>query len=153
MAARTVSAKLPIPVFLTDSTGDDATDTTNNALKVTLATTIAGERNASSATDSYVAVRQEANASIISKTTAVTIGGGVANDTHLMGLMIHTALTGTCAITGFADSDGTAQSYTLPAGSVGYKDFLGAINSAGALTFTCSNASDDNLVMVLWRPV
>lgn len=43
MAARTVSAKLPIPVFLTDSTGDDATDTTNNALKVTLATTLAGE--------------------------------------------------------------------------------------------------------------
>ena len=124
----------------------------NSNVGTTLATTLAGERNASSATDSYVAVRQEANASIISKTTAVTIGGGVANDTHLMGLMIHTALTGTCAITGFADSDGVAQTYTLPAGSVGYKDFLGAINSAGALTITCSNASDDNLVMVLWRP-
>ena len=125
----------------------------NSNVGTTLATTLAGERNASSATDSYVAVRQEANASIISKTTAVTIGGGVANDTHLMGLMIHTALTGTCAITGFADSDGVAQTYTLPAGSVGYKDFLGAINSAGALTITCSNASDDNLVMVLWRPL
>jgi len=125
----------------------------NSNVGTTLATTLAGERNASSATDSYLAVRQEANASIISKTTAVTIGGGVANDTHLMGLMIHTALTGTCAITGFADSDGVAQTYTLPAGSVGYKDFLGAINSAGALTITCSNASDDNLVMVLWRPL
>ena len=152
MAARTVSAKLPIPVFLTDSTGDDATDTTNNAVKTTLATTIAGERLSSSASTSYLAVRQEANASIISKTTAVTIGGGVANDTHLMGLLIHTALTGTCAITGFADSDGAAQTYTLPAGSVGYKDFLGALNSAGALTITCSNAFDDNMVMVLWRP-
>jgi hypothetical protein len=124
-----------------------------SAAKTTLATTLAGERNVSSATDSYVAVRQEANAAIISKTTAVTIGGGVANDTHLMGLLIHTALTGTCAITGFADSDGIAQTYTLPAGSVGYKDFLGAINSAGALTITCSNASDDNLVMALWRPL
>ena len=130
-----------------------AWDVVSQAIKVTLATTIAGERNASSATDSYLAVRQESNASIISKTTAVTIGGGVANDTHLMGLMIHTALTGTCAITGFADSDGVAQTYTLPAGSVGYKDFLGAINSAGALTITCSNASDDNLVMALWRPL
>ena len=119
---------------------------------VTHGTLQAGERRHDSATDSYVAVRQEANASIISKTTAVTIGGGVANDTHLMGLMIHTALTGTCAITGFADSDGAAQTYTLPAGSVGYKDFLGATNSAGALTITCSNASDDNLVMGLWRP-
>ena len=113
---------------------------------------LAGERLIDQPTKSYMAVRQEANASIISKTTAVTIGGGVASDTHLMGLMIHTALTGTCAITGFADSDGAAQTYTLPAGSVGYKDFLGAINSAGALTITCSNASDDNLVLVLWRP-
>ena len=152
MAGPSVSKRLPVPVFLTTSAGVDASDTTNNANKVTLATTMAGERLQSSATDSYVAVRQEANASIISKTTAVTIGGGVANDTHLMGLMIHTALTGTCAITGFADSDGIAQTYTLPVGSVGYKDFLGAINSAGALTITCSNASDDNLVMVLWRP-
>ena len=152
MAGPSVSKRLPVPVFLTTSAGVDASDTTNNANKVTLATTLAGERNASSATDSYLAVRQEANASIISKTTAVTIGGGVANDTHLMGLMIHTALTGTCAITGFADSDGAAQTYTLPAGSVGYKDFLGAINSAGALTITCSTAGDDNFVMVLWRP-
>ena len=152
MAGPSVSKRLPVPVFLTTSAGVDASDTTNNANKVTLATTLAGERRIESATESYLAVRQEANASIISKTTAVTIGGGVASDTHLMGLMIHTALTGTCAITGFADSDGVAQTYTLPAGSVGYKDFLGAINSAGALTITCSNASDDNLVMVLWRP-
>ena len=127
-------------------------DLTNEACRSTLATTLAGERNPASSTDSYVAVRQEANASIISKTTAVTIGGGVANDTHLMGLLIHTALTGTCVIAGFADSDGIAQSYTLPVASVGYKDFLGAINSAGALTITCSNAADDNLVMVFWRP-
>ena len=114
--------------------------------------TLAGERLRSSVTNSYLAVRQEANVTIISKTTAVTIGGGVANDTHLLGIMISTALTGTCAITGFADSDGAAQTYTLPAGSVGHKDFLGAFNSAGALTITCSNAADDNLVMVFWRP-
>ena len=121
-------------------------------MPVFLPDALAGERLNDQASKSYLAVRQEANASIVSKTTAVTIGGGVANDTHLMGLMIHTALTGTCAITGFADSDGVAQTYTLPAGSVGYKDFLGALNTAGALTITCSNASDDNLVMVLWRP-
>ena len=152
MAGPSVSKRLPVPVFLTTSAGVDASDTTNDANKVTLATSIAGERLQDQATKSYLEVRQAANASIISKNSAVTIGGGVANDTHLMGLLIHTALTGTCAITGFADSDGAAQTYTLPAGSVGYKDFLGAINSAGALTITCSNASDDNLVMVLWRP-
>ena len=101
----------------------------------------------------YLAVRNEANVSIISKTTAVTIGAGAANDTHLLGLLLTAALTGTCAITGFADSDGAAQTYTLPAATTaGYKDFLAAKNSAGALTITCSNAADDNLVMVLWRP-
>lgn len=128
--------------------GDDVKRT-----PVYLPDAMAGERQTDSATLSYKVTRQEANLNIISKTTTVTIGGGVAGDTHLMGLLIHTALTGTCVITGFADSDGTAQSYTLPAGSVGYKDFLGAINSAGALTLTCSNAADDNLVAVLWRPV
>ena len=91
------------------------------------------------------------NASVISKTTAVTLGGGVANDTKLVGLMITTALTGTCVIAGLADSDGTAQSITLPVGSVGEKNFYRAKNVAGALTVTCSNVADDNLVVVLWE--
>lgn len=125
---------------------------TGNGLWNYLSSLIAGERLSGSASSSYLVVRQEANMSIISKTTAVTIGAGAANDTHLMGILITTALTGTCVITGFADSDGTAQSYTLPVGSVGYKDFLGAINSANAITVTCSNAADDNLVAVFWRP-
>jgi len=114
---------------------------------------IAGLRNPSSPTNAYIPVRQECNLSIISKTTAVTIGAGAANDTHLMGLYIHTALTGTLAITGFADSDDTAQTFTIPAGAVGEFDFKGAINSAGALTMTASNAADDNKIAVLWRPV
>lgn len=112
----------------------------------------AGERNPSSATTSYVAVRNEANLAIISKTAAVTIGGGVAGDTHLLKIEFQTALAGTCVITGFADSDGAAQSITLAIGTVGPKDFLGAINSAGALTITCSDAGDDNKPWVFWRP-
>lgn len=132
---------------------DVPVNVTSGNLNVSEQGNITGLRNPSSSTAAYIPVRQECNLSIISKTTPVTIGGGAANDTHLMGLLIHTALTGTCAIAGFADSDGTAQTYTLPAGSVGYKDFLGAINSAGALIITCSNVADDNLVAVLWRPV
>lgn len=127
-------------------------DLTNNACRTTLATTIAGERNAASATSAYMAVRNEANVAIVSKTTAVTIGGGVANDTHLLGLRIATNLTGSCFLTGFADSDGTAQTYTIATASTGDKEFLGALNSAGAFTITCWSSSDDNLVMVLWRP-
>lgn len=126
---------------------------TSNALHIIEQGNIAGLRNPQSATNAYIPVRDECNLSVISKTTAVTIGGGSANDTHLIGIHITTALTGTCVVAGFADSDAAAQSFTLPAGSVGYKEFKGAINSAGALTITCSNAADDNLVIVLWRPI
>jgi len=101
-------------------------------------------------TDGAQHVVENCNLSIISKTTAATIGGGAASDTYLLGLFVHTALTGTCVITGFADSDGTAQSYTIPASFVGNVPLKG-LNSAGALTITCSNALDDNKVAVMWR--
>ena len=137
--------------------GDGTADNPNRyypliKIKDYLAST-AGERLASSGTDSYVAIRNEANVAVISKTTAVTINTGIVGDTHLLGLHITDALTGTCVITGFADSDGVAQSITLPSATVaGFKDFLGALNSAGPLTVTCSNAADDNKVIVLWKP-
>lgn len=123
----------------------------NGNIRFTHGTVSAGERNPNSSTDSYVVVRQETNVAVISKTTAVTLGGGVANDAHLLGLHILAPLTGTCVITGFADSDGTAQSFTIPAAATGFKDFFAMTNSAGALTITCSNAADDNLVLALWR--
>jgi hypothetical protein len=124
----------------------------NGNLLVALGTLIAGERQQGSATLSYLVVRQEANATVISTTGAVTLGGGAANDTHLLGLQIHTALTGTCVVAGFQDEALGAKSYTFPAASVGFKDFFGAINAAGALTVTCSNAADDDRVIALWRP-
>ena len=40
--------------------------------------------------------RRWANLAVISKTTAVTIGGGVANDTYLKRVIVLAALTGTC---------------------------------------------------------
>jgi hypothetical protein len=124
-----------------NATYDEAT----GAAEVTLVTGL------NKTDDGVTAYIKGVNASVISKTTAVTIGGGVANDTKLVGLIITTALTGTCVIAGLADSDGAAQSITLPVGSVGEKNFYRAKNVAGALTVTCSNASDDNLVVVLWE--
>ncbi|MGL5935268.1 MAG: hypothetical protein ACRCZI_06555 [Cetobacterium sp.] len=113
----------------------------------------AGERLVTSGAASYVAVRNEANVAVISKTTAVTINTGVTGDTHLLGLFLTTALTGTCTISGFGDSDGTAQTITLPAGTTaGHKDFLASLNSAAPLVITCSNAADDNVVLVFWKP-
>lgn len=98
-------------------------------------------------------IGNECRLSVISKTTAVTIGGGAAGDVYLEGLHLTAALAGTCVITGFQDSDGAAQSITLPvATTAGFKDFKGAVNAAGALTVTCSTAGDDNVVSVLWRP-
>ena len=92
------------------------------------------------------------NLYVISGTSAVTVGGGTANDTKLIGIQITAALTGTCAITGFGDSVGAAKTITLPAATpAGFKDFCGARNVAGALTVTCSNAADDDLVGVLWE--
>lgn len=102
--------------------------------------------------DAVTAYDAATNLAVISKTTAVTIGGGAANDTVLVGITVLAALTGTCVVSGFADSDGTAQSFTLPAATAaGYKHMFNAKNSAGALTVTCSNASDDNLVLIHWR--
>jgi len=122
-------------------------------IKTYTASQAAGERNIDSATNSYMVTRDECNLTIIGLTTAITIGGGAAGDTHLIGIQVTTALTGTCVITGFGDSAGAATSLTFPAGTVGYREFKGAINNVGALTVTCSNALDDNLVAVLWRPV
>ena len=110
------------------------------------------ERLQSSASNGHCIIVDAANLAVISKTTAVTIGGGVANDTYLKRVIVLAALTGTCVITGFADSDGAAQSFTIPAAFVGERNFGGAKNSAGALTVTCSNALDDNLVLVEWWP-
>lgn len=99
----------------------------------------------------YSPILQECDLAVISKTAAVTIGPA-ANDTALIGLAINAALTGTCVITGFADSDGTAQSITYPAATpAGFVNLGGAINAAGPLTVTCSTAGDDNKVSVLYR--
>lgn len=90
-------------------------------------------------------------AKVIHVQTAVTIGTGVAGDTKLIGIVITKALTGTCAITGLVDDSGAARSITFPAATVaGSYGFFGAVNAAGALTVTCSNASDADLVTVMF---
>lgn len=113
---------------------------------------LAGERLQDQASSSYLVVRQEANATIVVGTTAVTIGGGVAGDTHLIAIHVHTALAGTCVIDGFTDQSGSADTYILPVGTVGHIPMYAAINAAGASAITCSNAADNKKVLVLWRP-
>ena len=95
-----------------------------------------------------------ANATIIGKEGGVTIGGGAADDTKLVGIVITKALTGTLVITGFEDSDGTATNFTFPAATAaGAINFGGIVNSAGALTVTYTNVSDRDNVIVQWIAV
>jgi len=95
-------------------------------------------------------------ATIIDGTNAVPINQGVANDTRLLGIVFHTALTGTCVIAGFKKRAGSVDAsgtITFPASSpAGYRDLRGIVNEDGPLTITCSNAGDDEKVIVLWTP-
>ncbi len=146
MRSNSKGSSIPLPITGT------SIDSNHNALDTTLQTLLACERLQDSASNGHCIIVDGGNLAVISKTTAATIGGGVANDTYLKRAIVLTALTGTCVFAGFADSDGAAQSFTLPAGFVGERNFGGVRNSAGALTVTCSNAADDNLVLVVWWP-
>jgi hypothetical protein len=143
MSTGILGIKFPI-VGTTDGMYKEVSD--NYPLPVAMMTAL------TRALDSITAHQAPCNLSVISKTTDVVIGAGAANDTLLVSVEITAALTGTCVIAGFADSDGTAQSITLPAATpAGVIPFDSALNTAGALTFTCSNAADDNKVNVRWR--
>lgn len=91
-------------------------------------------------------------ATVIDVQTAVTLGDGNTGTVALEGILINTALVGTCVITGFKNSSGVAQSITLPAGSaVGMHRFYGAVNEAGPLTITCATVADADDVVALWN--
>lgn len=119
---------------------------------------IAGIRNPSSSTNAYSVVRQECNVTILDGTSAVGIGGGAANDTHLLGVLIpKNAGPATCTLAGFGKATSSTGAYTAKdivlTGSTAddrYYDFGGAINNVGALTAT---GSVDEVVVVFWRPV
>jgi hypothetical protein len=81
---------------------------------------IGGERNTSSLTNNYDAVKHEANSNILQNVaTAQNIGTSGTTPIYLMGIQIRTALTGTLTIVGFTDPAGTAKNWVLPIGTVG----------------------------------
>lgn len=128
-----------------------AVDCINGAMHV-LDQAVPGIRNPSSTTISYIVVREEGRPVILNGTSAITIGNSAgADDTLLLRVIIHTALTGTLTLAGFEDDDGAAQSFVMPAGTVaGVYDFGGILNTAGTLQATLSSASDNNNVMIVW---
>lgn len=111
-------------------------------------------QNINSATDSYDRVVKGARTTIVNKQTAIAVGASAgANDTQLLSIDVVKALTGTCVVAGFKDDAGTAQSITLPAATpVGrYLEDMG-LNTAGALTVTCSNVADALNVIIRYWP-
>lgn len=127
---------------------------TDYCAHVYLASTIAGERNASSSTNSYLDTRAVGTPVLLTGIAATAIGGSTAaNDTHLKRIIINTALAGTVTIAGFEDTAGAAQNFVLPIGlAAGSYEFGDILNTKGALTITMSSATDNNRVMVVTRP-
>lgn len=131
---------------------------TNGSMHVAEQGNIAGLRNPSSETNAYISVYRPANVTILDGTSAVTIGAGAANDTHLLGVLIpKNAGPATCTLAGFGKATSSTGAYTAKGivltGSTAddrYYDFGGAINNVGALTAT---GSVDEIVVVFWRPV
>lgn len=117
---------------------------------VTLGKPIAGERLIDSATNSYLVVKNELQWVVLDGTSAVTIGGGGANDTYLCEVFIMPNGGGapTATITGFADQLGAAKSIVLTGSTtVDYHWAPAAcmVNDAAALTVTPS--VDDKVVV------
>ena len=110
-------------------------------------------RNPESTTEAWGDVRSEVIQRLISSTSATTIGGGSADDTLLMGLIIlQNATAVTAGIAGMQDDTGAAATVTFT-GSTSQDVFLpfgglGIRNDKGALTITASVA---NKVIVLYR--
>jgi hypothetical protein len=116
---------------------------------------IGGERNTSSLTNNYDAVKHEANSNILQNVaTAQNIGTGGTTPIYLMGIQIRTALTGTLTIVGFTDPAGTAKNWVLPIGTVGQVLPPGnARRLESGCTMTLSVAADGDFVVVDWRPI
>jgi len=116
---------------------------------------IGGERNTTSLTNNYDAVKHEANCNILQNVaTAQNIGTGGTTPIFLMGIQIRAALTGTLTITGFTDPTGAAKSWVLPIGTVGQVLPPGnARRMESGCTMALSVAADGDFVVVDWRPI
>lgn len=125
-------------------------------LYLQLAAPLAGERNTDSNTNGYFVTKQECNRSVLSDGTGVkNIGASGTTPVFILGVYIHTALVGTLTITGFTTEDGvTAASVVIPIGAVGQVFVPGNAGRCDAgCTMQKSSASDDDKIVVDWRPI
>lgn len=130
-------------------------DGRSNAALVALKELSAGEVNRGSALQSYLRVRPEGYLTTISFiNTPVLLGGGVSGDSQLSHVQFVDALAGTCAVAGFTNHVGSAQTITFPASSTpGERNFGWSVNSGAPLSVTVANSADLNKVFAVWRAV
>jgi hypothetical protein len=91
---------------------------------------------------------------IIDGQAAVTIGGGNANDTYLVGFWAFTNLTGNLVIDGFKKKSSSAEAskqITIATPTAGFYDFKGILNDDSGLQITLANAADDEDVMIIYK--
>jgi hypothetical protein len=138
-------------------TQSDGTTTGSGYSSVGLDTLIAGERNPSSATASYLVVSPHVNATILHSTDAEDIGAGAANDTLITKIIIKAASTAvTCTLTGLFSEDDAATTFVFSGNDSDSNtatltiDLDGAINPAAKFT---AQASAADSVIVCWRAV
>ena len=119
---------------------------------VHLATSIAGERNEDSATNGYLVVRDECNATVLSAFTTIAISAGVP--AHLVGVYINVAT----AVAVIDIRDGGAAGtviFSLPIGAPvagTFIDFKGArFNTDLHVLETGGTAT--GTITLLWRPI
>lgn len=115
---------------------------------------IGGERNTVSASNNYDAVKHEANRStLVNGVTAQNIGSAGTTPIYFMGVIAHTALSGTLTIVGFTDTAGAAASVVLPVGFIGQWGVSNAARCETGCTVTKSSALDDGKIVIDWRPL
>jgi hypothetical protein len=137
------------PPILTD--GEQAAvqlDSSGN-LKASIETNIAGERNVSSSTNSYLVVKQECNITRTSGTSEVLVS---AAPVHVLGIIAESATAGTCTLRDAAATGGGTTGYTVTTlASVTPRDWdLKGARMETGLTYQVGTGGN---YLILWRPI
>lgn len=121
---------------------------------------IGGERNTSSLTNNYDAVKHECNSNMLANSTsAQNVGTAGTTPIFLMGITIRATTTGTVTIAGLTDVTGAAVNWVIPATTVTGGVPVQALAPGNArrmeagCTMTCSVGADGPNVLVDWRPI
>jgi hypothetical protein len=121
---------------------------------------IGGERNTSSLTNNYDAVKHECNSNMLANSaSAQNVGTGGTTPIFLMGITIRATTTGTVTIAGLTDVTGAAVNWVIPATTVTSGVPVQVLPPGNArrmengCTMTCSVGADGPNVLVDWRPI